>query len=161
MKEIPLTKGQVALVDDEDYESISCFTWQARFSGDRPYAQRNLRPGSRARKGMKISMHRQILCLTPDDKRIVDHINRNSVDNRRSNLRIVTHRENAWNRTKSSRGNNYYKGVSKCTYQKMWMARIAAAGKRFYLGRFTSPEKAHAAYCEASKSLHGEYARFV
>ena len=97
MKKIPLTQGQVALVDDADYEWLSRWKWCAMWcsSTDSFYAVRHIRlPNG---KWTTLRMHRAILGLERGDSRQVDHENHDTLDERRENLRIVTHQENQWN----------------------------------------------------------------
>jgi hypothetical protein len=92
----------------------------------------------------------------------VDHVNCIKNDNRWSNLREATKFQNCHN-LKKCRG-LLPKGVSKSTKENTpnpFYARISANNKRYYLGYFTTPEKAHAAYCEAAKTLHKEFARMT
>lgn len=95
MREIPLTQGMVALVSDEDYEKVSQYKWHASLEsrGTKWYAcRRETIDGKR----VKIRMHRFVMGLPPgkDDPRVVDHINHNSLDNRRENLEVITQEEN-------------------------------------------------------------------
>jgi hypothetical protein len=92
MKEIPLTQGKVALVDDEDFESIANHKWCAHQRGNTFYAERS-RFGNR---GGTILMHREILS-TSDTALEIDHIDGNGLNNTRANLRVVTHAENMKN----------------------------------------------------------------
>lgn len=143
MREIPLTRGKVALVDDEDFEHLSHFKWNAHKCRNTYYATRQSRVADgRARF---IRMHIEIVG-TPVGM-VTDHINGNGLDNRRKNLRIVTNRENAQNRhvLKTSK----YPGV---TWQKepgKWSARIMIDGRVRSLGLFSDEEKAADAYLNA------------
>lgn len=96
MKEIPLTKGLVAIVDDDDYERVCVFSWYAM---PRKYTAYAARSGPRDEQGHReyIPMHRFILGIRPEDGGVVDHINRNGLDNRRSNLRVTNKSGNALN----------------------------------------------------------------
>jgi len=87
----------------------------------------------------------------------VDHINHNTLDNRRSNLRICTHTENIRNQKISQKNKSGYKGVVWHKRQKKWSSMIRVNCKRIHLGCFDTPEEAYAAYCEASKKYHGEF----
>jgi len=90
----------------------------------------------------------------------IDHENTNSADNRWSNLRPADSSENKCNKRISSRNTTGFKGVSR-TENGRWRAGIALRGKRRSLGRFDTPEEAHAAYAAAAERLHGEFARAV
>src|SRR3990167_5692086 len=104
MKEIPLTKGKIALVDDEDFEWLSVYSWQFHNKG---YANRieGWKKGNRHH----ILMHRQI--MQPPNGLVVDHINGNRLDNRRSNLRICEYWQNGKNRIDAKPHQSKYRGV--------------------------------------------------
>lgn len=150
MKEIPLTRGKVALVDDEDYEYLSQFKW---FFGGR-YAQRgfNKDDGTRTSKGM----HTDIM-NTPKGM-AVDHINCNKLDNRKENLRICEPRFNNRNRGMCKSNTSGYKGVTWAKSNKKWFAQIWCQNKCYYIGYFNDKHEAAKAYNEKAKELHGEYA---
>lgn len=154
MREIPLTRGLMALVDDEDYELLSPHKWHASQANAKFYAARNSgRPPNR----MPLRMHR-IICPVPPGMQ-VDHINGNTLDNRRANLRPATHAQNVHNRGITRFNMSGYKGVT--WNHRRWMARIEVDGLPKYLGTFDSPAEAHAAYRVAAEKLHGEFARFA
>jgi hypothetical protein len=102
-----------------------------------------------------VSMHRQILGLVPGDGKFGDHANRDTLDNRDSNLRVATRSENNRNSIRRAgpglkgaiRNGPYFKGA-------IWIE-----GKQIYLGSFRTAEAAHAAYCFAARRFHGEFAR--
>lgn len=150
MKEIPLTQGLVALVDDDDYEWLMRRRWHA--NRNRPtakfYAQ------SVINKKNTI-MHRLILGARKGEQ--VDHINGDGLDNRRTNLRICNGSQNQHNRKLQINNKSGYKGVY--FNKRKWTARIVVNNKKIYLGRFTDPTEAARAYDEAAKKLHGEFAR--
>ena len=146
MKEIPLTQGKVALVDDADYDQLASYKWYALKGRNTFYAVRSVRdPTSKA---SAIAMHRQILCLAFGDPRESDHINHNGLDNRRSNLRIVTKEQNQWNERRNALGYYPKKG------RKKFEACISVKGKNVCLGYFDNAEDAHAAYLRAKNVLH-------
>ena len=87
----------------------------------------------------------------------IDHINGDGADNRIANLRDVTRGQNLANRRAMTLSETGLKGVERS--RERWIARIASAGERRYLGTFDTPELAHAAYVAAARELHGEYAR--
>jgi hypothetical protein len=161
MKKIKLTQGKWALVDDEDYEYLNQFCWcYLKQDKDRyGYAIRSgYDPITRARP--RIAMHRVVVKAKKGD--IVDHINFNGLDNRRSNLRIVDRFQSAWNkRAKSKKTSGPQKGVSivrdRHGVPSYWIARITRYGKRKYLGTFPTERKAAAAYINASIKYHGKY----
>jgi hypothetical protein len=89
----------------------------------------------------------------------VDHINGNTLDNRKENLRLCTHSENIKNQKLRSNNKSGYKGVYFCKNNQKWRSSIRVNGKKFYLGSFNNPEEAYASYCDASKKYHGEFGR--
>jgi hypothetical protein len=157
MKEIPLSRGLVALVDDEDYEELMKYKWSAMTSG---YAHRATLISSKPRKFLTTSMHQYIMGLKHGDPRMVDHIDGNKRNNQRSNLRICTVSENGRNK-KSTKNTSGYKGVTWDKERGKWMAQIKVNKKLVYLGRYDDPHVAHKAYCEAALKLHGEFARIT
>ena len=89
----------------------------------------------------------------------VDHINGDKIDNRFTNLRLASNAQNAMNKGVSARNTSGYKGVSYSERRQKWVATIRINGKSIYLGRYSTPELAHMAYCKAAAELHGEFAR--
>jgi hypothetical protein len=156
-REVPLTRGQVAIVDAADYESLMQWKWYASLSRGTFYVKREQKRSSGKR--MSIWMHRQILGLQYGEKMDVDHINGNSLDNRRANLRVVTHAENMRNRRLQKNSASGIKGVSWNKASKKWKAQIYIGGKQIHLGLFMSTHEATAAYVNAAKKYHGEFAR--
>ena len=143
---IELTKGQFALVSKKDYERLSKYKWYARWSKctQSYYATRSVRlPNG---KQTPICMHREILRLKRGDKRQGDHINHDTLDNRRCNVRIVTASENMHNRKKEAKG--YHK------HRNKYQAQIWLHDKIIYLGLFDTPDAAHQAYLDAKEVYH-------
>lgn len=157
MKTIPLTQGKVAIVDDEDYDLVSQFKWSAhrRYDSGCWYAVRNTTVSPRKRK--LIGMHRFILGM-PNG--MVDHVNRDGLDNRRLNLRVGTMSQNMMNQRKIITSTSPYKGIHFDKWSGRWQARIQMSRKKYTLGRFDTPEEARDAYRTAAKELFGDYARF-
>lgn len=156
-------KGYDVLIDDEDYEKISNRKWRVKknsenciyFINQKYDAENYRRTGN---PSCAFYLHRIIMGLVKGDGKIVDHINGNTLDCRKVNLRIVNKAQNQFNAKMQKNNTTGLKGVTRRTKNR-WQARIMHYGKYTYLGLFDSPEKAHAAYCEASKKYHGEYGR--
>ena len=156
MKTIPLTRGLVALVDDEDYQWLMRWKWHALSSGPRIYAVRNRNLGRRIRKGDKqttIMMHR-IITKAPTGTQ-VDHTNHNTLDNRKTNLRVVTVQQNQANR-RPKHGRRF-----KCVAPKRnrFRAYIVLNGKYHTLGSHDTAAEAARAYDRAALKHFGEFAR--
>lgn len=162
-KEIPLTKGKVAIVDDADHEWLSRWSWTLNAYG---YAVAH-KTGTRRLQ----YMHRTIL-QPPDEyyttangrsypKYLVDHIDGVPLNNQRSNLRLCTYGESSRNRKAfSTRKYSVYKGVFavKGSNRNPWKACIYLDGKEIRLGCFPTQEAAALAYNEAALKLHGNFA---
>ncbi len=162
MKEISLSQGKVALVDDDDYERVNQYKWHVRKFGNIFYASRNIRLRSckEAREtGLPertiVLMHRFIM-NTPDDKD-VDHINHGGTDNRKENLRECTPSQNGGNRLLQN-GTSKYKGICWDRATDKWMARIRYKQKQIYLGRFINELEAARTYDKKAGELFGEFA---
>lgn len=149
MKTIKLTKGKYTIVDDEDYEFLSQWKWF--LSTGR--AARNINKSDNVgRKRGIIFMHSVLM------GGYTDHISRDPLDNRRSNLRLSTHQQNMCNIAPYNVGSktSRYKGVSFCKTRKKWVGRIVSNGK-YYMKRFNTELEAVLFYNEKSKELHKEY----
>lgn len=154
MKEIQLTQGQKTLVSKEDYESLSKYKWHAyKTKGGSFYATRSVYDSTNQGNGC-VYMHRQILGLTNGG--VVDHKNRNTLDNRRENIRICTSTQNNGNRRGTSMSG--YKGVTFSKAQKMWQAQIMQNRKNIFLGYFKDKVDAAKRYNMAATSYFGEFA---
>lgn len=155
-RRIPLTRGYVALVDDEDYEWLSKFSWCALVLPRTVYATRRRRNHEvSGRKRQYTTMHRQILAAKSGES--VDHVNHDGLDNRRANLRICTISQNGANQRKT-RGSSQFKGVCWDISKGNWMARLKTQGKDHYLGRFSDEVEAARAYDRAALETWGEFA---
>jgi hypothetical protein len=154
-REIPLTQGQVAIVDAEDYARLSLHKWFAAWDpGTLSFRAGRNAPRVNGRQ-KPIYMHRAVLCVENHDKRHVDHRNHNTLDNRKQNLRIASSSENQCNRAKQKNNTTGYKGVQ--VRGKRFTAFIGARGERHYLGCFSTATEAYCAYCTAASRLHGEF----
>lgn len=148
MKEIQLTQNKVALVDDEDYWKLSKYKWSIYHWKEYFYAVRY--PG--------IRMHREILGLKKNSKYIADHINRNTLDNRRENLRKVTRSLNGYNSKIRKHNKSGYRGVSWDNGEKKWRACLAINKKTIHCGRFENLFDAAMAYDNFAKKIWGKNA---
>src|SRR5207237_5036627 len=143
---MPLQNGMEAIVDRADYEEIKDYSWDF----DAGYARAWV-------NGKKVRM--QHLILKNSQGLMRDHKNLNTLDNRRSNLRIASRSQNLANTLKKPWNKSGYKGVCKVKDSNRWLAQIRHEGIQYYLGHFMTPEEAHTAYCEAGRKLHGEFFR--
>lgn len=149
---VPLTRGYEAIIDAADVPLVEGYSWKAAVDKRRVYAATAI--GGR-KNVVVIRMHR--LIMDAPDGFDVDHIDHNGINNRRHNMRLCTRSENLQNQRMRTDNKSGYKGVSFYKRTGRWRSYIMVEGKEHHLGYFDSPEGAYAAYCEASKSMHGEY----
>jgi len=155
MKEIELTQGKIALVDDEDFEYLNQWKWHIQKSGGTFYAIRT--EWLSKDKCVCVRMHRSILGInTP---LIVDHKDGNGLNNTRNNLRICTISQNQRNRKSSKKGSSKYLGVHFCNTRKKWVTQIQHDNKSKCIGVFTDEKEAANAYNLAALKFHGEFAK--
>lgn len=153
MMEIPLTQGKIAIIDDEDYNSVSKYNWQVRKSYNVWYALRSSHTPIRK----TIFLHRFL--LHPKSNERCDHINGDGLDNRRINLRIATFAQNQMNRRKNPGFSSRFKGVMWNKQHNKWMTQIKINKKQIHLGYFSDEVEAAKAYNVAALEHFGEYAR--
>ena len=152
MKEIPLTQGKVALVDDEDYEYLNQWNWCAAKSGRNYYAIRSINGSS-----IQIRMHRVIM-NTPD-KLEVDHIDGEGLNNQKTNLRNCTRLQNVLNqKTQKSNKTSKYRGVL-WNGKRGWRVQIQYKSTVYYLGYYTNEEQAARIWDKKAVELFGDFAR--
>jgi hypothetical protein len=144
-EKVYLTQGKYAVIDSVDYEKISKHKWFFHNN----YARRW---GTFNGKQRLINMHREILELSRSSE-YADHVNGDTLDNRRCNLRVVNHLQNNCNRKCYSKSG--YKGVYWSNQMKKWKAQICQK----HLGYFSDKLKAASVYNIAAKQKYGEYAR--
>ncbi len=144
--------GERIKVDASDYFYLSQFRWHL---DDYGYARRSRWQNNTT---TKMPMHREILGL-PAGK-CVDHIDRDTLNNSRDNLRLATKSDNGRNRGKPSNNTSGFKGVSWCRRDKKWKAniRVSPKGPYNFLGRFENKEDAAKEYDRAALKYHGVFA---
>lgn len=142
-KAVPLTQGKYALVDEEDYDRVMQYRWCYTKTG---YAHHN-----------KLGRMHRFIMNTPDDMD-TDHIDRDKLNNRKSNLRICNRSENSCNSIGVANSTSKYKGVCWVSSKNKWMAQITHKGKRKFKGYYQRERDAAKAYDEAAIKYHGEFA---
>lgn len=153
-KLIPLTFGQSAIVDAEDFEWLSQWDWYASKRVNAAGTFYAVRTGPDRKR---IRMHRLILGCGPTEEG--DHRNGSTLDNRRENLRKCTHLQNGSNRLKSKNNTSGFKGVTWHTCGNKWLAQIRVNYKTVSLGHYDDPVEAARAYDAAAKLYFGEFAK--
>lgn len=151
---IALTQNQITVVDAQDYEWLKQWIWRAIWNPITKsfYAVRTDENNSHH----NIPMAREILGCGPEEK--ADHINHDTLDNRRENLRKATNSQNASNGRLRSNNTSGFVGVHWDKSINKWVSRIKINGKEVHLGCFIFAKKAAFAYDEAARKLHGEFA---
>lgn len=154
MKVIELTRGKKAIVDDEDYEKVTNFSWHFNPNG---YAESYF-VDQETGKTICIRMHRMI--MGAEKNQMIDHVNGNGLDNRKENLRFCTRSQNAVNSKLNKNNSSGFKGVcrAKNSTAKIWKAQVQTKRKPIYLGLFENPIDAARAYDETIERIFGEFA---
>lgn len=137
------------LIDTEDLEKVKAYTWHAYKSsdGERYYAKSSKNENGTC---FPIRLHR--LIADPPEGFYVDHINHNTLDNRKSNLRVVTNKENMQNRRGAQRNSRSgIRGIQWDNLRQKWRARITLNGKGIHIGVFEDLEEAKKAVSEARR----------
>jgi len=149
MKEIKLTQGKIALVDDEDFERINQYKWCVKKYPKTFYAHRSGPTVNGKQKTIK--MHHEIMGK-PLKGFETDHINGCGFDNQKKNLRFVTRRQNTQNKQNMNKSSRF-PGVCWDKWAQKWKAQIVINGKRKHLGRFIHERKAFMVYKKAVETL--------
>jgi len=153
-KEIQLTKGKVAVVDDDLFNYLNQFKWYANNLNGKFYAVRRFM----VKKGKQsvILMHRDI--MKPNKGFVIDHIDGDTLNNSINNLRICKHEENLRNQKINKNNKSGFKGVYFCKQRNKFRAEIKKDRQKYFLGLFIDPKDAASAYNEAAIKYHGEFA---
>ena len=155
-RDIQLSQGKIATVDDLDYEQLNQYKWHAQKCRSGWCAARNELNRSTRRRTI-ILMHRAIMQASPGVQ--IDHYNGNGLDNRRSNLRCCTNSQNQMNSKKRASSTSRFKGVSWDSVNRKWRADITINYRGRNLGRFESELDAARTYNKAASELFGKFAR--
>jgi hypothetical protein len=145
---VALTQGKFAIVDAEDYERVNRHKWCVSGKGNTIYAYRK-------DHGKHVYLHQFL--MKPPPGMVVDHIDGNGLNDRKSNLRVCTRQQNLLNRGPSVRSSRY-KGVRFCKWNRKWYATIRYDGHTIRLGPFDDEIAAAQAYDRQAYALFGEYA---
>jgi hypothetical protein len=158
MKLIPLTQGQFAKVDDEDFTRFQVFKWHAAWrKHTKDFCAARNSPRDKNGNQKTILLHREVVGVT-DSKIMVDHKNHNSLDCQRNNLRACTNAQNVQNRSGlSSNNTSGFRGVYWNASRGKWWSKIVVCRKSIFLGRFSIKEEAVIAYAAANKKFFGEF----
>ncbi len=157
MKKIKLTQGKYALVDDEDYDFLNQWKWCAHYQPTRNSGKYNaVRSAVVDGKNITILMHRLIMDAPAGV--IIDHKDRNPLNNQRHNLRFANHSLNGANMGLKRNNKSGYRGVYWSEERKKYQAQIQVNQKMKNLGRYLSIKEAAMAYNRAAKEAFGEFA---
>jgi hypothetical protein len=155
-RRIYLGEGRFTIVEPRDFYWLNKFHWGLKGNSERSYAVRLV--GDSNNKVKILSLHRAIMGSPAG--LLVDHRNRNRLDNRRANLRIATHAQNQFNKGKTRRKTaSRFVGVTFVKSIGRWRAQIMLDRKNIFLGNFENELEAAKAYDAAAKKYHGEFAR--
>jgi hypothetical protein len=152
MKDIPLTQGKVALVDDDDFERVSAFKWHAHLDHGNWYARRWVKATPST-----IYLHRFVMDAPCGVQ--VDHWNGDGLDCQKSNLRRATHEQNTRNARLRKDNTTGFKGVARVTGKTCVAAQIWHDNKLQRIGYFDSPTDAARAYDSVAREVYGHFAR--
>lgn len=157
MKSIPLSKDDVAIVDDENYEWLMQWRWTAQRRNDRDRSSYYVKCHTKQDgKWVTLLMHRLIMSCPKDME--VDHINHCGFDNRKTNLRICSRTQNTQNTRPMARKSSPHRGVVWEKSKRRWLVRITVDGKTHHLGLFRDDREAATTYNSAARRYFGRFA---
>ena len=155
-RKLRLAQPKYALIDERDYERFSKYQWTTKKDGKNFYIIRYYKDKHNGKNRM-MRMHHEI--IKPGEGMVIDHINKNGIDNRRENLRQATYAQNICNRNKiSTPTTSRHKGVYFDRTAKKFRAQICINRRKKHLGYFLNETEAAKAYDKAAKKLHKEFA---
>lgn len=152
-KEVQLTRGQVTIVDNEDYARVIQYKWYACYSKNGNYYAYRYNPATYGVQSITAFL------LQTTRGTLVDHANGNTLDNRRTNIRVATIAQNNYNQSKREGMSSQYKGVSWDSRRGRWVAKITREYKSKFLGYYHNEWEAAKAYDVAAVEYFGEFAR--
>ena len=156
---IQLSQGLAAIIDESDYPDVARFKWTVSRKNGKPYAVRRVHLGPISKyvyAGKMVYLHSHL--MSPAQGQVVDHINGNTLDCRRSNMRVCSSAENSRNRGRGKNNTSGYKGVAYTPKTGRWRAHIMVNRKGIHLGYFSTPAEAARAYDAAATKFFGEFA---
>lgn len=154
MKRIKLTQNKYALIDNEDFKKVSKFNWYAKKISNIYYATHGVRVGG---KDKTVFLHQFILNFP---NKLIDHKDRNGLNNQKENLRICTPTQNGANKIKqSNKTSSKYKGVYWHRLSSRWVAQVGINNKCYNLGSFKTESEAAKIYNKKARELFGNFAR--
>lgn len=158
MRVLENNKNLNVLVDDEDYQLFSKFKWTIIYKREIPYVIRG-QWISETKSTKIIYLHRLLVNAKNND--IVDHINGNTLDNTRANLRICSSVDNSRNQKLNKKNKTGYKGVfyNKRLKSKPYSVHIGFNNKTIFCGYYSTKEEAASAYNDVAIKFFGEFAR--
>ena len=156
-RQIELSKGQVAIVDADDYEFLSQWKWHAAWSKETQSYYAEAWDYSLGKT--RVAMHRVVMGCVKGDGKQVDHIHGNTLDNRRSELRFTDHAKNQMNRKLHSNSSSGHRGVSWCKQTGKWKVRVEVGDRVIWKGRFVEKDKAIRVAQATRIEAYGDFAR--
>jgi hypothetical protein len=160
MKLLPLTKNKFALVDDDDYYWLSQWNWFAVEIKNTWYARRSRKKGVlRSNEKYEIYLHRIVMrCNELDNTLVIDHLDKNGLNNQKENLRLCTKSENNKHTSSHKNSSSQYLGVSYDKNRNKWTASLMNNGVRILFKRYNTEIEAAQAYDITAKTQFGVYA---